>query len=74
LSKILGLRVWKHFKINFALDEALEQTLSICGPKFMYVILSCEDLRAGAGSLCIYIDCCGLFTIVIKNVIIIIAR
>jgi len=40
----------------------------------MYVILSCEDLRAGAGSLCIYIDCCGLFTIVIKNVIIIIAR
>jgi len=34
----------------------------------------CEGLRAGAGSLSyiVHVDCCGLSTIVIKNIIIII--
>ena len=38
-----------------------------------YVSL-CEGLRAGAGSLSyiVHVDCCGLSTTVIKNVIIII--
>ena len=37
-------------------------------------VLSCEGQHAGAGSLSyiVHIDCCGLLTIVIKNVIIII--
>ena len=37
-----------------------------------YVTL-CEGLHAGAGSLSyfVHVDCCGLSTIVIKNVIII---
>jgi len=39
-----------------------------------YVSL-CEGLRAGAGSLCsiVHVDCSGLCTIVIKNVIILTA-
>ena len=38
-----------------------------------YVLL-CEGLRAGAGSLSyiVHVDCCGLSTIVIKKIIIII--
>jgi len=38
-----------------------------------YVSL-CEGLRAGAGSLSyiVHVDCCGLSTIVMKNIIIII--
>jgi len=40
----------------------------------MYVVSLCEGLRAGAGSLCytVHVDCCGLSTIVMKDIIIII--
>ena len=40
----------------------------------VYYVSLCEGLRAGAGSLSyiVHVDCCGLSTIVIKKIIIII--